>query len=241
MPRSIKPWPFLLGFGGGLLLPWAFLLHFVYGHTLIALITLSFASSVVFVGGLGYFNSRVRQRGGSSSRWLYHSTVVLVLFQASIGLALFSAYWYLRSQVGAWPPPGSSVTSSPVVSMLLLVLSSITVAMAAKFSRKGETSRFINLYLVTAVLWIVYAVITIVSWIELSSAGYGVDTNLFTLSFYCITGVHFAHLLFGLILLGLSIGYSFKRGLDDTQVQAMLIYAHFVNAFGIWGLPQLYL
>jgi len=238
---SAKPWPFLLGAGGGVLLPWAFILQLVYGFSLMALITLSVVNSIIFIGLIGWLLPGVRNNSEFSSVWPYRSTAVFIALQSFIGLSIVALYWYLRSGMDVWPPSGSPDMSSPVISMFLLFASSITAVLAGKASRQGDVGYLINWYLVTALFWIVYAVIMIVSWIELSGAGYAMGTNLFTLSFYCVSGVHFAHLLFGLVLIGLSIVYTFKQGHNFSRDRSLLMFVHFVNAFGIWGLPQLFL
>lgn len=238
---SARLWPFLLGFGGGLLLPWAFILQLIYGHSLMALILLSLVSSVLFVALIGWLAPATYKHSELSTQWSYRSTIILVALQSCIGAVIFSVYWYMRAGLSEWPPLGAPDISSPVISVMILFASSITAALAGKENRRGNLNGFINLYLVTALLWIAYSIIIIVSWIELSSAGHAIDTSFFTISYYCISGVHFAHLLFGLILLGLSIVFSFRQGLKPDSVRSMLVYIHFVNAFGIWGLPQLFL
>ena len=234
-----EPWPILVGFGAGFFLPWAFMFQFVYGQGLFAVVTLALGALMLLAGGIGWVGATVgviKDEGWSPSAMLmFIGTEVMTL------LGLLAAYWTMRLQAPVWPPEGSPDVGTPWFSTLVLIVSSFTIAFARKNQLAGNAAGFANLTLVTVVIWVIFGTMTLMSWISLANSGFTIDTNAFATALYGLTGIHFAHIVFGVFILLLALPPAFKGRLSPSYAKSMAMYVHFVNVFGVWVLLQIYL
>ncbi|HHM04447.1 MAG TPA: hypothetical protein ENJ19_01730 [Gammaproteobacteria bacterium] len=234
-----EPWPFFVGFGAGLFLPWAFMLQFVYGQSLLAIIAASLAALLLLAGGIGWAGATVgviKDEGWSPAAMLmFIGTEVMTI------LGLLAGYWTMRLQADLWPPAGSPELSPPYVSTLILISSSFTVGLARRQQLAGNAGGFANMTLLTVLLWVVFGAITIMTWVGLANAGVSIDTNAYTTALYGMTGIHFAHIVFGVLILLLAVRPAFQGRMSPSYARSMSMYVHFVNVLGVWVFLQVYL
>ena len=78
-------------------------------------------------------------------------------------------------------------------------------------------------------------------WSSLMSKGFNIGTNALATGLYGMTGIHFAHIVFGLVIMLLAVGPAFKGRLSPSYARSMTMYVHFVNVLGIWVLLQVFM
>lgn len=236
--RYAGPWPFLVGFGIALFLPWAFVLQFVYGQGLAAIVVLALASVMLFVGMIGWVSGSIGV--GKDESWAPLAMLMFIGAEIISIFGLMAAYWAARFNSDVWPPEGSPDVSAPFIATVILIVSSFTVAVVRKKGPNANAATFANIMLLTIVIWIGFGAMTMMSWIEISGAGFNIDSNAFTTAMYGLTGIHFAHIVFGVLILLLALPPAFKGCLSFSYTQSITMYIHFVNIFGVWVLLQVY-
>ena len=233
-----SPYPLLVGFGAGFMLPWAFMFNFVYGQGLLAVITLGLGVVMLLVGGVGWVGETVGiidDEGWSpAAMMMFIGTEVMTVF------GVLAGYWVMRLQAPLWPPEGTPEISAPNIATLLLLASSLTIGLARKQQIAGNASGFANLTLASSAIWGVFALMTIFGWGQLAGQGFSIDSNAFGTALYGLTGIHFAHIVFGLLIMLLALSPAYKGRLSPSYTRAMTMYVHFVNVLGIWVLLQVY-
>ena len=233
-----SPYPILVGFGAGFMLPWAFMFHFVYGQGLLATIALCLGVLMLFVGGIGWVGETVGlidDEGWSPAAMLmFIGTEVMTLF------AVLAGYWVMRLEAPAWPPASTPEISAPNLATLLLLISSLTIGYARKRQMAGNATGFANLTLASIAIWFLFAMMTIFGWGQLVGQGFAIDSNAYATALFGLTGIHFAHIVFGLLIMLLALAPAYKGRLSPSYARAMTMYVHFVNVLGIWVLLQVY-
>lgn len=152
-------------------------------------------------------------------------------------------YWAARFGAEVWPPAGTPDIDTPWLATGILILSSFTIGFAHKNELKGNASGYANMVLLSIVIWAVFAVMVIMGWQETFDAGLvlGEEGNAMGTALYGITGIHFAHIVFGLLIMLTCLPTAFKGRLSHSYTRSMAMYVHFVNVLGIWVLFQVYL
>ena len=162
-----------------------------------------------------------------------HTLVLgVVLFLASelmFFAALFAAYYDLRANRAAWPPP--TVHLKPWEAgygTFLLLVASVVMVFATKAMDRGRIR--------AARWWTASAIVAAVGFVLESIHGYagdtfGLDTNAYGSIYYTMTGFHLLHVIVGIaILAALLVGIR-SPALQANQragAEAMTYYWHFV-------------
>ncbi|MDT8375945.1 MAG: cytochrome c oxidase subunit 3 [Mariprofundaceae bacterium] len=233
-----SPYPILVGFGAGFLLPWAFMFYFVYGQGLLAVIALGLGLLMLLVGGVGWVGETVGiidDEGWSPAAMLmFIGTEVMTLFAILVG------YWVMRLQAPQWPPEGTPEISAPNMATLLLLFSSLSIGLARRKQMQGDAAGFANLTLISIAIWALFALMTIFGWGQLAGQGFAIGVNAYATALYGLTGIHFAHIVFGLLIMLLALAPAYRGRLSASYARSMTMYVHFVNVLGIWVLLQAY-
>ncbi len=230
------PWRLLVALGAGVILPIAALLQIVYGYGLLAVIATGLALVMLLLGGIGWFNTIA---GEKRKGWTPAAMVTFISTEVVAVIGLLMIYWIVRLQADSWPPAGSPVVSLPVLEIALLLLASVVSGLAASRMLRGDRFGFANLTLLTVVVWIGFATVSVFRWVELSGTGFTIYTNPYGAVYYSMTGIHFAHVLFGILILLLALPPAFKGLLTESYTRSMAIYVHYVNVLGVVVLTQL--
>jgi cytochrome c oxidase subunit 3 len=165
-----------------------------------------------------------------------------ILSEVMLFGALFAAYFVIRSESGGWPPQGQQRPELilPALNTLLLVSSSFTLQWALRAIRRDDGGAFRLGLRVTIVLGSVFVII---QGYEFATNGFGLDAGTFGSTFYTLTGFHGAHVLAGLVLLGI-VANRARRGLisaeRDTAAEAASYYWHFVDVVWIFLFSTVY-
>jgi cytochrome c oxidase subunit III len=169
---------------------------------------------------------------------------------------LFAAYFATRANApgGLWPPinPESNPPEPYFLEFLpfvlpatiLLVLSSFTAQFAVWAIRRGDRTGFLRNLSVTVLLGIAFVVMQAFDYALLYSEGITLDAGTFGTTYYTLTGFHMAHVIGGVIMLGVvlyrGLGGQFSARHHDA-VEASSLYWHFVDVVWIVLFSVLYL
>ena len=154
-----------------------------------------------------------------------------VLFVASI-----LGYLLTRSHAETWPPPGVPALPSGLWFSTVVILScSLTVHLALRAVRMGERSSCSWWLSATLALGLLFLAAQAVNWFGLVAAQFSPKTNLYAFLFYLLTGLHAAHVVGGLVPLGIVTGKSLAGRYGSgwhPGVTYMAMYWHFLDA--VW-------
>ena len=124
-----------------------------------------------------------------------------------------------------------------VYSTIVIVVSSLTMFLAHKAAKNGDSSKQKLLLLVTFVLGVVFFALQVHAWNVLTERGvYFVNNNASQSFIYIFTGMHLAHIIAGLIvLIGAIIGIN-KLPKDGNLFRMDLasIFWHFLDLLWIY-------
>ena len=170
----------------------------------------------------------LRYEAGRFGMVLFLVSLVMVFAAAILG------YVVIRLEhEGSWPPPGMpGLSNLLIVSTIVIVISSGTMAAAshaARHNAKGALKRWI---VPTLLLGVAFLVVQTIAWTELAKAHLDISEHLYAWSFYVLTGLHAAHVLGGVIPLAVVARRSFKGGYTRTNyrgVAYMEMYWHFLG------------
>lgn len=161
------------------------------------------------------------------------------IFIASLSM-LFAAsvfgYLVVRLRATEWPPPGMPRLPSGLwLSTAVLVTCSLTIHRALKAIRLGETSASTRWIWSTFALGTAFLAIQGVNWAGLLARNAVVGKNLYAFTFFMLTGLHAAHVVGGLIALGI-VGAKSALGRYGSGwhpgVRYAAMYWHFLD--GVW-------
>ena len=121
-----------------------------------------------------------------------------------------------------------------VVNTVILLTSSLFVALATLAAREQRKSRAINQMAIAIGLGAIFPLFKMMEWIPKLLAGMTLGENLFFTFYYLMTGMHLCHVLLGLVILGFVM-----RDLRNTDtpnvefVETGAIYWHMVDLLWI--------
>ncbi len=149
--------------------------------------------------------------------------------------ALIAAYitYYGRD---TWPTPGAVLEFGKVgVFTIFLLLSSVTLLIAERKLHHRDNRGFQRWMLLTIACAIIFISGQIWEYVTLYGEHVTIDRNLFTSTFFTLTGFHSAHVIAGIIMLAVVTLLSFMGEVTkdrDTSIRAISVYWHFVDA--VW-------
>jgi len=159
--------------------------------------------------------------------------------------AFIAAYLLYRGRPQTGPKP-AQVYSIPFtsVSSFVLLMSSLTMVLALAAIQRGDLRRLRIWLLATALLGATFIGGQIFEFTEFSRKGLGLSTNLFSSTFFVLTGFHGAHVTIGIIwLISLWVLANQKRlgQADAEKVEIAGLYWHFVDVVWIVIFTLVYL
>jgi cytochrome c oxidase subunit 3 len=160
---------------------------------------------------------------------------------------LFAAYFSLRTSAVVWPPAGNEAFALheevffPAIMTLLLLISSLTCQIAVWRIRRGDRVGMNRALMLTVALGVIFLAGQLYDYTQL---GFGIADGTFGGTFYILTGFHGAHVLGGVLMLGVCL-YRGSLGQFSAQhhdmVEASSIYWHFVDIVWVLLFSLLYL
>jgi cytochrome c oxidase subunit 3 len=148
--------------------------------------------------------------------------------------AFFAAYFFIRvvANSGPWPPDGFALPKAVAgMNTAILVSSSFTVHFALESIKRSNRKGMILGLAATFLLGATFLFIQINEYVHL---GFSAREDAFTSVFYCLTGLHGAHVTVGLMLLAFANirawrGHFGPKAKDHLGVEVPGIYWHFVD------------
>jgi cytochrome c oxidase subunit 3 len=168
----------------------------------------------------------------------YRGTVgmaCLIVAESAIFIIFVVAYIFYIGKSLTGPTP-AQVLELPIFGTICLLSSSITVHFAVSTLRKGNL-RGCTIFLAgTVLLGSLFLLMTAREWYHLiHDEGLTIQTNLFGTTYYSLVGLHATHVVVGLIMLSLVLGFSlFGRVKEEhsEKLEVLSLYWHFVDA--VW-------
>jgi cytochrome c oxidase subunit 3/cytochrome o ubiquinol oxidase subunit 3 len=159
----------------------------------------------------------------------------LILTESALFTIFVVAYLFYIGKSATGPYP-NQVLDLPIFATICLLSSSLTIVLAERGFRQGNTGGFRLWWLVTIVLALVFLGSTALEWQKLIFRDHlTISTNLFGTTFYSLVGLHASHVIVGLILLVLVWILSLRGRVTQAHgehVEMLSWYWHFVD--GIW-------
>ena len=147
---------------------------------------------------------------------------------------LTSAYIVKRNQAG-WQT--FELPMQFWYSTAVIIASSATIYFALQSFRQREMAKYRSLMTVTLLLGVLFIVLQYLGFKQLWSEGIKLTGNVSYSFLYVIVGLHAAHVLAGLVALGITFAKAFSkknRSYDVVPVEMMSTYWHFVDILWIY-------
>jgi cytochrome c oxidase subunit 3/cytochrome o ubiquinol oxidase subunit 3 len=159
--------------------------------------------------------------------------------------ALISTYLLLRHRsVGGPTPEGIFDIPFTSVSSFVLLMSSLTMALAVASIVRGDVRRNRAWLATTAMLGAVFIGGQVYEFTTFYREGLGYTTNIFGSAFYTLTGFHGVHVSVGILMLMSLLVMSLRGNLPPERAEAVEIvglYWHFVDIVWILIFTIVYL
>jgi cytochrome c oxidase subunit 3 len=190
------------------------------------------------------------KRGGISNPVL--GMLLFITSEVMFFAGLFAAYFNVRANAPQWPPINPETGEAfhlailPLVgpATVLLVLSSFTCQFAVWAIRRDDRTAFLRNIGVTFVIGLVFLTMQAIDYALLGSEGITLSAGTFGTTYFTLTGFHGAHVLAGVIMLGVVL-YRGMAGQFSSRhhdaVEATSLYWHFVDVVWILLFSLLYL
>ena len=185
---------------------------------------------------------------GATSTGLPSTKLAMWLFLASECMlfgALITTYvlYRGRSQVGPYPADVFDIPYTSVSSFVLLA-SSLTMVLALAAIQRGDVGRARVWLLATALLGATFLGGQVYEFTEFAREGLTLSTNMFSTSFFVLTGFHGTHVAVGVLMLLtlFTLSYAGKIGQAQSEaVELVGLYWHFVDIVWIVIFTVVYL
>lgn len=153
---------------------------------------------------------------------------------------LICSYLLFRMRFPEWGEHAAHTsTAAGALNTLVLLTSSLSAVLAHAAVGRGEVRRGVRWLGLTMALGGVFLAVKGVEYAAEVSRGYTLTANLFWSFYYLLTGLHAAHVLAGIVALGL-VARQAARGLHLHRVELVGLYWHFVDIVWIFLFPLLY-
>ena len=179
---------------------------------------------------------------------LPHTKLAMWLFLASECLlfgALISTYvlYRGRSIEGPFPADVFDIPYTSVSSFVLLA-SSLTMVLALSAAQQRDVGRMRLWLLTTALLGMTFVGGQVYEFTVFAEEGLKLSTNLFSSTFFVLTGFHGVHVTVGVLMLLSLVGISFAGRMPDDEsfpIEMVGLYWHFVDIVWIVIFTVIYL
>jgi cytochrome c oxidase subunit 3/cytochrome o ubiquinol oxidase subunit 3 len=159
----------------------------------------------------------------------------LITAEAAIFTIFVVAYlYYLGRDVSG--PFAKDVLEIPYFGTVCLLSSSGFIMLAERAIEHGRMAAFRLWWMITILLGAIFLVGTGMEWYKLIVHDHlTVHTNLFGTTFYSLVGLHASHVVVGLLMMTVTMGFALTgklRAEHAERVEVLALYWHFVDA--VW-------
>ena len=159
----------------------------------------------------------------------------LITAESAIFTIFVVAYLYYIGRDVSGPTP-SQVLDVPIFNTVCLLSSSFFIWLAERAIEHGRMKAFTLWWSITFVLGAIFIVGTGIEWYKLIVHDHlTISTNLFGTTFYSLVGLHASHVIVGLFMILLVLGFALTRKLHPhhaERIKVLSLYWHFVDA--VW-------
>ncbi len=158
---------------------------------------------------------------------------VFLISEIMLFTGLIGSYLVLRLGSAGWPKPGT-ILNTPLLGLNTLVLlsSSLTMALALDAIRQGKQAALKRYLLCTTLLGSAFLAIKGYDYVHMWRHGFTISSSLFGSCYYLLTGFHGLHVLSGVILM-LYLLTAASRGAFSAsaygRVEYSGLYWHFID------------
>jgi heme/copper-type cytochrome/quinol oxidase subunit 3 len=175
-----------------------------------------------------------RRKSAPNGIW---GMVLFLCSEITIFGTLLATYFYLDFDAKQWPPPGIKAPSVtlPLIATGVLVLTSIPMFAASRATRRGARGTVLGMISFALVVQTCYLAAQILLFRHDLNDFRPQDTAYGSI-YFTMLAAHHAHVLLGILLGAVVLGYVALRGLTNywlTAVRGVAIYWHVVNALAI--------
>jgi heme/copper-type cytochrome/quinol oxidase subunit 3 len=156
---------------------------------------------------------------------------------------LLVCYTYLRLGNPGWPTPFGwpSIVQASLMTLVLLT-SSLTMALGVKAMKDGSRAGAVRMILATALCGVAFIALHASEWMHLIRVEkLTISSSLFGATFFTLTGLHMAHVAIGVIYLSVVALRVNGGGLNADDVETSGLYWHFVDLVWMFIFPLVYL
>lgn len=171
--------------------------------------------------------------------WVYLMTDLLMF------AVLFAVYAVLHDNT-LGGPGGSDLFTLPLAltETLILLTSSFTVGLGMIAARRGIKKQVLTWFGATFLLGLAFLGIELYEFAEFIHEGHTLTVNAFLSSFFVLVGTHGLHITSGLLWMGITLLYVWKRGLNQHMVRklsSLSLFWHFLDIVWIFIFTVVYL
>jgi cytochrome o ubiquinol oxidase subunit 3 len=171
--------------------------------------------------------------------WVYLMTDLLMF---SI---LFAVYAVVHGNT-AGGATGRELFSLPgaLQETLILLTSSFTCGLGMIAARRGNKNQVLFWFGITFILGLMFLGLEIKEFTEFVHDGHTLQSNAFMSSFFTLVGTHGLHITSGLLWMGITLSYVWKRGLNQHMVRKLALLSlfwHFLDIVWIFIFTFVYL
>ncbi len=146
---------------------------------------------------------------------------------------LIGSYIVLRLGSAGWPIPGETLnTGLLAVNTLVLITSSLTMALALNAAQQGQRVSLKRFLLATALLGLTFLGIKGYDYLHMWHRGFAISSSLFGSCYYLLTGFHALHVFSGVIVILVLFKAAGSPALSQTtvgRVEYSGLYWHFID------------
>jgi cytochrome o ubiquinol oxidase subunit 3 len=171
--------------------------------------------------------------------WVYLMTDLLMF------AVLFATFAVLRNNT-AGGPTGEELFKLPGVlaETLILLTSSFTAGLGMLAARRGSKKQVLTWFGITFLLGLAFLSIELTEFAEFIREGHTAQKSASMSSFFTLVGTHGAHITAGLLWMGTTLVFIWKRGLDSHLVRKLSLLSlfwHFLDIVWIFIFTVVYL
>ncbi len=225
---------------GILFLSLAFIVYFVYHSGFAAIVSMGIGVPLIIGGIVIWVNETIDVESEGLS---VPSMGWFILAEAMIFMSLFANYWLQRLLTPDWPPAGTPAempVAIPMIMTVILVSSSFTIHAGEARLENDDKAGFVKWLAITMLLGSAFLGMSLFEWGHLVGQGFDVTTNVYSTSFYSITGFHASHVLVGLCIFLSMLLPAMKNKVNSGLVKAGALYWHFVDIIWFFVVSQVY-
>src|SRR5579863_4003046 len=147
----------------------------------------------------------------------------LIVAESAIFIIFVVAYLFYIGKSLSGPTP-AQVLELPIFGTICLLSSSITVHFAVSALRKGNLRNCTIQLAGTVLLGSLFLLMTAREWYHLiHDEGLTIQTNLFGTTYYSLVGLHATHVVVGLIMLSLVLGFALVGKLCEQHAERVKV------------------